>query len=638
MHVSENPWRPGYELISLLVWVLSSICLLYLYREKALQQTAALAALFLASVMVLAAVRALLRHTRRKLPLYGTSVMQIRPQALRRMVRSPGRRGRVWLGHGFEWQPWHTQSLHWLLTQQISSLLPPVWMAWLSNAFTAARGGLLPRIDTGRRRKGARWLHGLEAVTHSLDAPLREFRGHTLLVATTRAIKTRYLVLLAAQAIHRQPREAVIVIDPKGDSGFRDLLRHEAQAAGRMQDFLFFNPAFPHQSTGLDPVRNYNRPTEIASRIVELMNTDSADDPFKAFAWRVLDLITQALLMLGRRPSLVLLRKYIEEGTDELLSQILAGRFPDPLRDLGLRSLDDGDGRPHADAGDAQKPMPLKELRRLIRRYRSESAGTSADNVIDGLIALHFHNREHAQKMLAGLVPVLSRLTSGVMRELLSAPQPGTDHGQPLTDIGRLVHRRAIVYIGLDSLSDAVVGSAIGRILLSDLAAVAGARYNLEQVDSRINLFVDEAHSVVNTSLISIANQGAGAGIDLYLATQTVSDFATALGSEDAAYKLLGNLNNLICGRVIDPRTQRFVCDKFGKTYIKVKTRSRNEASGTGLGVYDWSSGYSEKTAETEVDLVPPSILGRIPDLEYFAMLASGKLLKGVIPVVTDRP
>ncbi len=633
MHAAENPWRPGYEAISLLAWGVAFICLIFLYINSVRQQAAVLMAVLLAAIMALVALRSLVRHTRLRLPLYGARVRLVHPQALRRMTHSRVQRGQVWLGDGYEWQPWHTQSLYWLLTRQVGSLLPPRWVACLRNTMVSVTCTDSLRLNTRRQQKGAQWLHGLNRSSHRLYVPLQEFRGHTLLVATTRSIKTRYLLLLAAQAIHRQPREAVIVIDPKGDGEFRDLIKCEALAAGRGKDFVFFNPAFPDQSTGLDPVRNYNRPSEIASRIVELMNTDSADDPFKAFAWRVLDLITQALLRLGQRPSLVLLRRYIEEGTDDLLSQVLQQQFPNPLTGLGLHSLDDDS--PSQDFAGTQR-LPLKELRRLIKRYRSTTKIVS-DHVIDGLIALHFHNREHAQKMLASLVPVLSRLTSGVMRALLSAPDEGGAHIRPSTDMGRIVRRRAIAYIGLDSLSDAVVGSAIGRILLSDLGAVAGQRYNQEQTGSRINLFIDEAHSVVNTSLISIANQGAGAGIDLYLATQTVSDFATALGSEDAAYKILGNLNNLVCGRVIDPKTQRFVCDKFGKTYIRMKTQSRNESSGSGLGVYDWSSGYSEKTSETEVDMVPASILGRMPDLEYFAMLASGKLVKGIIPVVTDK-
>jgi conjugal transfer pilus assembly protein TraD len=40
------------------------------------------------------------------------------------------------------------------------------------------------------------------------------------------------------------------------------------------------------------------------------------------------------------------------------------------------------------------------------------------------------------------------------------------------------IDRAQVVYLGLDSHSDTVVGSAIGTILVADLAAVAEDRYD----------------------------------------------------------------------------------------------------------------------------------------------------------------
>ena len=78
-----------------------------------------------------------------------------------------------------------------------------------------------------------------------------------------------------------------------------------------------------------------------------------------------------------------------------------------------------------------------------------------------------------------------------------------------------------------------------------------------------VHLFVDEAAEVVNAPFLQILNKGRGAHLKLFVATQTLSDFVSRMGSKDRAYQLLGNLNNRICLRCIDTETQNFVAIRF---------------------------------------------------------------------------
>ena len=39
---------------------------------------------------------------------------------------------------------------------------------------------------------------------------------------------------------------------------------------------------------------------------------------------------------------------------------------------------------------------------------------------------------------------------------------------------------------------------------------------------------------------------------------------------------------------------------------------------------------------ETEVPVVEPAVLGCLPDLEFFAQVSGGRLIKGRIPILTD--
>jgi hypothetical protein len=107
------------------------------------------------------------------------------------------------------------------------------------------------------------------------------------------------------------------------------------------------------------------------------------------------------------------------------------------------------------------------------------------------MMSLYEHDRTHFNKMVASLLPVMNMLTAGDLSYLLS-PDPEQkakkeeqdDSEQPkqedesLTNLAAIIEHQSVAYIGLDSLSDHMTGAAIGSMLLSDLACVAGNRYN----------------------------------------------------------------------------------------------------------------------------------------------------------------
>jgi conjugal transfer pilus assembly protein TraD len=154
----------------------------------------------------------------------------------------------------------------------------------------------------------------------------------------------------------------------------------------------------------------------------------------------------------------------------------------------------------------------------------------------------------------------MNMLTSGTLGPL--SPDPNDiDDTRPITDSARIINQAQVAYIGLDSLSDGMVGSAIGSILLADLASVAGGRYNYGLDNRPVNIFVDEAAEVINDPCIQLLNKGRGAKFRLSIATQTFADFAARTGSEAKARQILGNVNNLIAftpklsgGRIVKGR------------------------------------------------------------------------------------
>ena len=88
-----------------------------------------------------------------------------------------------------------------------------------------------------------------------------------------------------------------------------------------------------------------------------------------------------------------------------------------------------------------------------------------------------------------------------------------------------------MAYIGLDSLTNTTIGSAIGSLLIADLTATIGARYNFASSSSPVTIVIDEAAEALNEPLIALLNKGGGGGARLVLATQTLGDMEARLGS-----------------------------------------------------------------------------------------------------------
>ena len=137
-------------------------------------------------------------------------------------------------------------------------------------------------------------------------------------------------------------------------------------------------------------------------------------------------------------------------------------------------------------------------------------------------------------------MPVLVMLTSGALGPLLSPDETDETDQRQLTRLTQLINDAAVAYIGLDSLSDGMVGSAIGSLLIAELTAVAGERYNYGVDNRPVSVFIDEAAEVMNDPFVQLLNKGRGARLRLTVATQSFADFAARTGSQAKATQVLG--------------------------------------------------------------------------------------------------
>ena len=266
--------------------------------------------------------------------------------------------------------------------------------------------------------------------------------------------------------------------------------------------------------------------------------------------------------------------------------------------------------------------------------YREELAAKYPNSDIEGLLSMYEHDTAHFSKMVAGLLPIMNMLTSGILGPMLSPdPQRGGEE-RLILDTARIINSGGVAYFGLDSLTDGMVGSAIGSLILSDLTAVAGDRYNYGVDNRPVNVFVDEAAEVINEPFIQLLNKGRGAGLRLFVATQTFADFAARLGSADKATQVLGNINNIFALRVTDVETQTYITDKIPKTRISTLTHTLGQSTDPHQPVIH-SGSQAQMLKEEEADLFAPALLGQLPNLEFIGNISGGKIVKGRIPILT---
>ena len=417
----------------------------------------------------------------------------------------------------------------------------------------------------------------------------------------------------------------MIIIDPKGDKELKDNAQRACIAAGSPERFVYFHPGFPEHSVRLNPLRNFNRGTEIASRIAALIPSETGADPFKAFGQMALNNIVQGLLLTSQRPDLKTLRRFLEGGPEGLVVKAVTawGEQVYPNFSVEIKRF-------------TEKANTLaKQAMAMLLFYYERIQPVAANTDLEGLLSMFEHDRTHYSKMVASLMPVLNMLTSSELGPLLSPIANDVDDSRLITDSGRIINNAQVAYIGLDSLTDAMVGSAIGSLLLSDLTAVAGDRYNYGVENRPVNIFIDEAAEVVNDPFIQLLNKGRGAKMRCVIATQTFADFAARTGSEAKARQVLGNINNLIALRVMDAETQQYITDNLPKTRLQYIMQTQGMSSNSASPAL-FTGNHGERLMEEEGDMFPPQLLGQLPNLEYIAKLSGGRVIKGRIPILTS--
>jgi conjugative coupling factor TraD (TOL family) len=560
----------------------------------------------------------------------------------------------LFLGRGFRWNQTHTERLYaardkraerylqfsafkqWIRRKEVEWEHTPLLqniMQW-----TAQDSPLNP-VRPPPAIGGDAVLHGV-GIRGETNAtmPLSDRVGHMVVIARTRHGKTRLAEVLTTQDI-RRGNNCVIVLDPKGDADYLKRIYVESQRVGRQ--LIIFHLGYPELSARYNAIGSFSRITEVATRIASQLPGEGEASAFKEFAWQFINVIAVALVAMGDTPNYRKIRRYITD-IDALL--ILYGRHW--LSENGPEDWQD-------ELGELQDNINQKSLPRIdqgkdfeaVAMVRYLNAHVTFDQVLEGLMSAFRYDREYFLKITVSIKPFLEKLTTGNIASILAPDTANAEDQRPILEWAQAIRSNAVVYVGLDALTDPEVASAVGASMFSDLTSLAGHIYKhgIESGNNtkkpkrnspNIIIHGDEFSDLIGPQFKTLINKSGGAGYQLNLYTQTWSDPIAELGSEAKAGQLAGNIGTMLIMGVKEVAT----CEMFTKQLPEVSISeimavsgvTDNDDTSAGIG---FTSNNQDRVSISRVPMISTADIVALPKGQAFVLLKGSELWKIRIPM-----
>ncbi len=582
----------------------------------------------------------------KKLPRYALNSKQI-----------PTYRNQLFLGKGFKWGQQHTQRITDTLTPAAQKYLTPGkcymvmrdielnlegtafnWLRRISSSDTWSNP-IRPLPPIG----GNPALHGIELAEKEILLPNKERFGHTLVLGTTRVGKTRLAEILIEQDIMRGDGP-VIVFDPKSDAGLLTRMYMAAKRDGREDDFYCFHLGFPEISARYNAIGNFSRITEVAGRVTGPMTSEGSGAAFKEFAWRFVNIVARALVSLGIRPDYTNILRYvidIEPLFLEYCNWWLPKNSPigwqEEVNSLEIKITNKNKGN-RFNKDQNPRAEALRQYISTLKIY---------DPVGEGLISALRYDKTYFDKLVASLLPLLEKLTTGKVGELVAPNYFDVNDDRPIFDWKQIIRKKGIVYVGLDALTNTEVSAAVGNSMFSDLVSVNGDLYKHGYEHGMLNgranvlpktyLHADEFNELMGDEFLPMVNKSGGAGMQITAYTQSRSDIEAKLGNAAKAKQVEDNFNNLIMMRVKEKSTAELLTAQLPEVEVtqKMMVSGASDSSDTTNHI-DFTSSTQDRISNIKTPMLDPSHITSLPKGQAFCLLDGGHLYKLRIPLPVE--
>ena len=399
-------------------------------------------------------------------------------------------------------------------------------------------------------------------------------------------------------------------------------------------------------SARYNAIGSFSRITEVATRIANQLPSEGNSAAFKEFAWRFVNIIARALVALGRRPDYQQIRRYIND-----IEPLFVEYAREHLRRFGQETWTTEVEEIAGKISERNLSSALKGRDRdAIALMRYLQAQDLYDPVLDGLVSAFKYDKTYFDKIVSSVGPLMEKLTTGKIAELISPDYLNDDDSRPIFEWLDVIRRNGIVYVGLDALTDTTVASAVGNSMFADLVSVAGHIYKHGVADPAddtpipnptrvptISMHADEFNELIGDEFVPLLNKAGGAGFQVTAYTQTWSDVEAKIGSRAKAGQVAGNFNTMIMLRVKELATAEMLTDQLPRVevFTLMNVSGVNDSSDPMSGI-DFQSRNEDRISVSEVPMLTPAELVRLPKGQAFALLEGGRLWKVRMPLPDD--
>ena len=297
--------------------------------------------------------------------------------------------------------------------------------------------------------------------------------------------------------------------------------------------------------------------------------------------------------------------------------------------------------KPPAGQPENASSMEAVKLSQFLKRKKLNNALSDA---VAGILG---NERSYFEKLVSSLYPLLEKLTSGKVVELISPDFENLDDTRPIMDWRKVMEQNAVVYVGLDALTDAEVAAAVGNAMFADLTSLVGQIYKHGHGygqsgttgKRKVAIHADEFNELIGNEFIPMLNKAGGAGYQVTAYTQTWSDVEAKIGSKAKAEQMGGNFNTMIMLRVKLESTAQMLTSQLPDVRVVTGTL----VSGAGdiaspEGYEDFTSSNEDRLSSETVPTLMPADLTSLPKGQAFALLEGGNLYKLRLPLPLPDP
>ncbi|WP_299021008.1 conjugative transfer system coupling protein TraD [uncultured Photobacterium sp.] len=625
MHTVDNYFREIFELKQSFIWGLAAVffalnggwSLLVHYFSGSTKVPDALALCGMAFIACL--LMALVRF-RQAWPVIKIQnklcsnrlVVETLEDVRQKTLKDPNR---SYLGTGYRYGPEHASSMYRIAalpSHRRALTVPPVLKKFIDHnpEITEVLGGepFLMGLDDEK------------AITVRHDT----WRAHCIIVGLPGTGKTTLLKLIALNKLWSDPNCLLILIDPKNTPELREGLKAELIRQGRPDDFHYFAPANASESCVIDCLANYNRSTEIATRVINTIPAGgSSGEVFRSFCWERVNQIVQAMEYTGEKPTLMRIRYYLREGLVALVEQTLNRYFEVRF------------GENWQSAIQARFTALSKEpIEAKCQFYTTVLAKDNPEPAVSGIIDQYSQDPNAVRSKTGSLNAVLEQLCSDPLSRLLSPSDHGVmDNDPKVVNLRDLSNSGGVLYMATDGLTDPIISGAISKLASSAVAAASAERYNFGSgKEPQVSFMIDEAHNALNESVLDLLAVGRQSKFELILATQSMPDIVEKT-SPATADRVKGLCANTIALRCEDSVTKEFVSEKFNEADINRESTMRSNATHTTEGITEFGGGAGVRVTGEERSLFPPWLVASLPNLQAICSFSNGDKILLRLPV-----